>query len=423
MGNTTQASAGLVVVGGGIAGITTAVEAAEAGRQVFLLEQEHTLGGRVLRMNEYFPKMCPPACGLEINFRRMRQSQRVKVFTGAQVLAIKGQPGAYELEVELAPRRVTEACTLCGKCLPACPVETADSWNYGLGTRKAIYLPSPHSYPPRFAVDADACPGESCSRCVPYCPVDAIHLEERTRRMTLSAAAVVVATGWKPYDASRLDLLGFGRFPDVVTNVMMERLASRSGPTGGKILRPSTGKPAQRVVFVQCAGSRDDNHLPYCSAVCCAATLKQVTYLRRAMPEAEVHVFYIDLRTHGFLEALLTRAEKDEKLQLHRGKVAQVEAAADGSLRVTAEETRSGERHQVAADLVVLATGMQPQSRIEGVSYDQNGFVASGDGGSGLFGAGCARRPAEVVTSVQDATAAAARALGAMRGPQQNPAR
>jgi quinone-modifying oxidoreductase, subunit QmoA len=408
------ASAGLVVVGGGIAGVTAAVEAAEAGREVFLLEQEHTLGGRVLRMNEYFPKMCPPACGLEINFKRLRQSHRVKVFTGARVLALRGSRGAYQLEVELAPRGVTTACTLCGQCLPACPVEQPDTWNYGLGTRKAIYLPSPHGYPPHFAIDAAACPGKSCARCVPYCPVDAIRLGEKPRRMTLSAAAVVVATGWKPYDASRLDLLGFGRLPDVVTNVMLERLASRSGPTGGKILRRSDGKPPQRVAFVQCAGSRDDNHLPYCSAVCCAATLKQVTYLRRAAPETEVHVFYIDLRTQGFLETLLSRAEKDDKLQLHRGKVAQVEAAEGGRLRVIAEDTIGGARRELTADLVVLATGMQPQSRIEGdLPYDEHGFVVPGEGG--LFGAGCARRPAEVVTSVQDATAAAGRALGAMR--------
>jgi quinone-modifying oxidoreductase subunit QmoA len=411
----TDREGGLAVIGGGIAGITAAVEAAEAGQEVFLVEREHTLGGRVLRMNEYFPKMCPPPCGLEINLRRLRQSRRVKVFTGARVLAVRGGPGAYQLEVELAPRLVSDACTLCGDCVAACPVEREDSWNYGLGTTRAIYLPSPYAWPPRYAIDPQACPGSSCARCLPHCPVDAIHLEEKPRRIVLPARAVVVATGWKPYDARRLDLLGFGRLPDVVTNVMLERLASRGGPSGGKIQRPSDGTPPRRVAFVQCAGSRDENHLPYCSAVCCAATLKQVTYLRRSAPETEVKVFYIDLRTVGFLESLLSRAEQDEKLELVRGKVARVEAGPAGSLRVTAEDTLSGVRREEMVDLVVLATGIEPESRIEGVPYDAHGFIPPGEGSGGLLGAGCARRPAEVVTSVQDATAAAARALGAMR--------
>jgi quinone-modifying oxidoreductase, subunit QmoA len=405
-----SSSGGIVVIGGGISGITAAVEAAEAGHHVHLLEREPYLGGRVVRMNEYFPKLCPPTCGLEINFRRIKQSPRIKVLTQARVRSVEGGPGSYVVQVELAPRFVNERCTGCAKCVPACPAERPDDFNYGQGTTKAIYLPHGMAYPFRYVVDATACPGSSCSRCVAYCPYDAIQLDERPRALVLNASAVVVATGWRPYDAARLENLGFGRLPNVITNVMMERLAARNGPTGGKIVRPSHGQPVRRVAFVQCAGSRDTNHLPFCSTVCCAASLKQSTYLRRQYPEVEIHVFYIDIRTMGTLEDFLSKVKQDERLFLHKGKVAKITRAAGDNLTVVAEDTLSGERHEMVVDLVVLATGMQPEAKIgPAVLYDHHGFVVPA--AAGIAGAGCARHPVEVVSSVQDATGAALAAI------------
>jgi heterodisulfide reductase subunit A-like polyferredoxin len=410
------ASGGMVVIGGGISGITTAVEAAEAGHAVVLLEREPYLGGRVARMNEYFPKLCPPTCGLEINFKRMKGNPRVQVFTGARVTSVRGGPGAYTVEVDLAPRLVNERCTACDKCVPACPVERPDAFNYGVGTTKAVYLPHQMAYPMRYAIDEKACLGDSCARCVAYCPYDAIDLRAKRRALELHASAVVVATGWKPYEASRMENLGFGRLPNVITNVMLERLAARNGPTGGKILRPSDGRPVTRVAFVQCAGSRDEHHLRYCSTVCCTASFKQATYLRRQYPEAEIHIFYIDIRTMGILEDFFTKVKADDKLHLHRGKVAKIEAEAGDNLRVVAEDTLSGQRLERVVDLAVLATGMQPESEIGGVvAYDGHGFVNALKA-PGITAAGCARRPVEVASAVQDATAAALKAIQALKG-------
>ena len=402
---------GIVVVGGGIAGVTAAVEAAEAGHDVYLLEKEPYLGGRVVRLNEYFPKLCPPTCGLEINFRRIKQNPRIRVFTQAEVTSIEGKPGAFSVTVELAPRFVNDKCTNCGDCVKACPEERADDFNAGMTKTKAIYLPHDMAYPALYVVDPEACPGESCSRCLAYCKYDAIDLKEESRTMTLSAGAVVVATGWKPYDATRLENLGFGRLPDVITNTMMERLAASNGPTEGKIVRPSDGAAVKRVAFVQCAGSRDEHHLGYCSTVCCTATLKQVNYVRKQHPDAEIHVFYIDIRTMGTLEDFFEKvAADDDKLFLHKGKVASVARVQSTKMKVVSEDILSGQRIERVVDLVVLATGMEPAARLSApVEYDKYGFVV--EGGNGIHTAGTAHRPAEVVTSVQDATASALRAI------------
>ena len=229
----------IVIVGGGISGMTAAIEAAEAGRDVILLEREPYLGGRVVRLNQYFPKLCPPTCGLEINLRRIKGNHRIKLFTLAEVTRVDGEPGDYQVTVAIKPRRVNSNCTLCERCVAACPVERADAFNYGMGTTKAIYLPHGMAYPQRFVIDPEACLGQSCSRCVAYCEYDAIDLAQQPRTMTLAARAVVMATGWKPYDATRMENLGFGRYPDVVTNAMMERMAAKNGPTQGKLTRPS----------------------------------------------------------------------------------------------------------------------------------------------------------------------------------------
>ena len=259
----------ILVIGGGIAGVTTAVEAAEAGCDVILVEKTPHLGGRVARMYQYFPKLCPPMCGLEINFRRLRDNPRVTLLTLAEVEKISGSSGDYEVTVRISPRFVTEACTLCGACAEACEAERADDFNYGLSKTKAAYQPHGMAYPSRYVIDRVACP-DGCQACKQACLYGAIDLEQKVERRSFRVAAVVAATGWAPYDATRIANLGFGKYSNVVTNVLFERLAALDGPTSGRILRPSDSKAPQAVAFVQCAGSRDESHLPYCSAVCCS---------------------------------------------------------------------------------------------------------------------------------------------------------
>jgi quinone-modifying oxidoreductase subunit QmoA len=403
----------ILVIGGGIAGLTTAIEAAEAGCNVIVVEKAAHLGGRVARMHQYFPKLCPPSCGLEINFRRLRDNPRVTVLTLAEVEKISGLPGDYEITVRLSPRFVTEACTLCGACAEACPTERRDEFNCGISKTKAAYLPHVAAYPARFVIDRVACP-EDCQACKRACLYGAIDLEQTEEKRTFRVAGVVAATGWAPYDATQIPNLGFGRYPNVVTNVILERMASADGPTGGRILRPSDGKPPQRVAFVQCAGSRDENHLPYCSAVCCAASIKQAAYVRALNPEALANIFYIDIRTLGRLEEFYSAVAADEKVTFVKGKVAKVEEdRATRDLLVTAEDVLSGNKKTYRFELVVLATGIVPQTEDlpEEFARDEFGFLSAPETSTGLYGAGCARRPEEVSAAVQDATGAALKAF------------
>lgn len=406
----------ILVIGGGMAGITTAIEAAEAGCQVILAEALPYLGGRVVRSYKYFPKLCPPGCGLEINVKRIKNNPAIEVLTQATVEWISGSPGDYEATIAIAPRFVTSACTLCDKCAQACPAGRPDEFNLGLSSTRAAYLPHRMAFPAAYVIDRPACP-DGCTACRDACEYGAIDLGQQVERRTVKVAAVVAATGWAPYDAAKIDHLGFGRFPNVITNVIMERLAAPDGPTRGRVLRPSDQQAPASVVFVQCAGSRDENHLPYCSAVCCAASLKQATYVHEQQPETPVSIFYIDIRTPGRLEDFYATVASGDRLTLIKGKVAKVEEdPATHDLLVTAEDVQSGRKVTARAGMLVLATGIVPQTAKlpAGFILDEFNFLVHAEGRTGLYAAGCAARPGEVSATVQDATGAALKALQAV---------
>ena len=416
-GSGDQIQADTLVVGGGIAGMTAAIETAEIGKQVILVERNPFLGGRVLSSKQYFPKLCPPTCGMEINLKRMRGNANVRVLTLAEVAKVSGSAGDFEVEITLKPRYVNEKCTCCGECEKACDIERDNDFNYGIDKTKAIYLPHMMSYPQRYVVDPQYAADERMKKCAEACPYGAIELDMQRRTLTAKVKAIVWATGWKPYDATKLDNLGFGVIPNVITNVMMERYASENGPTQGKIVRPSDGAEIQKIGFVQCAGSRDENHLPYCSAVCCLASMKQATYVRERYPEAEIHIFYIDVRSPGRMEDFYTRLQEDEKIIFHRGKVGKItEVPESKNVVMEAEDTLTGDRKKLEVDMAVLATGMVPNTADEappaGLPLDEFGFI-SPEANNGIFGAGVANRPLDVSMSVQDATGAALRAINA----------
>lgn len=403
--------ADVLVIGGGIAGMTAAIEAAEAGCTAVIVEKSPTLGGRVAQMNQYFPKLCPPACGLEINYRRLRANPRVEVLTLAEVDGVAGSPGEYDVKVKIAPRYVTADCTACGDCVKACPAERADEHNCGLSKTKAIYLPHASAYPQRFVIDSAAC-RKGCGACVQACKYGAIDLKQQPESRTYRVSAVVAATGWAPYDAAKLENLGGGKCRNVVTNLALERLSAADGPTGGKILRPSDGKPPRSIAFVQCAGSRDENHLPYCSGVCCTAALKQATYVRALYPDAKITMFYIDVRTTGRLEEFFTRVAAETGIELVKGKVAKIEEApGTGDVLLSAEDAMAGTKCVRQAEMAVLATGLVPQTAglPAGFATDEFGFIAGGP--AGFYAAGCVRRPAEVSAVVRDGTRTALKAL------------
>ncbi|MBN2226206.1 MAG: CoB--CoM heterodisulfide reductase iron-sulfur subunit A family protein [candidate division Zixibacteria bacterium] len=410
-----QITADTLVVGGGIAGMTTAIETAEVGKHVILLEKTPSLGGRVVASNQYFPKLCPPTCGMEINLKRIRINPRVRVLTLADVEKITGGPGEYDVQITLNPRYVNERCTACGECARVCEIERDNDFNYGLDKNKAIYLPHLMAYPFRYVIDPAFAGDARMKKCVEACAYDAIDLGMQAKTITAKVKAIVWATGWRPYDATKIDNLGFGKYDNVITNVMMERLAAENGPTQGKVVRPSDQKEIAKIGFVQCAGSRDENHLPYCSAVCCLASMKQATYVRERYPGAEIHMFYIDVRSPGRLEDFYVKQQGDAKFFFHRGKVAKItEVAGSKNLILEAENTLTGEITKMEVDMAVLAVGMVPNTAdapppLE-TPLDDFGFIVPGSE-NGVIGAGTAIRPLDVSATVQDATGATLRAL------------
>lgn len=411
------ANGSIMVVGGGISGLTTALEAAEVGYEVFLVEQNPYLGGRVAQLNQYFPKLCPPSCGLEINFRRIKDNPRIKVFTLSEVGAVEGGPGNYNVSVKLHPRYVNENCTACNACNEICQTQIESRFDFGMRTIKGAYLPFEMAFPPRFVIDpAVKADPEDAARVKEACKYDAVDFDMEEKTFQLQVGAIVWATGWEPYDAANLDHLGYGKFPNVITNMMVERMASPNGPTKGTILRPTDQKPPESVAFVQCAGSRDENHLPYCSYICCMASLKQATYVREQYPDAVIYVFYIDMRTPGLrYERFYQKIKEDEKVVFIKGKVAEVNDAGDGNVTVVAENAVTGEKiHQTVA-MTVLATGMQPTAANvklpADLKYTEDGFIINDAAKGGMFAAGCANRPLDVVTSNQNATGMALKAI------------
>jgi len=410
-------SGSIMVVGGGISGLTTALEAAEVGYEVFLVEKNPYLGGRVAQLNQYFPKLCPPTCGLEINFRRIKDNPRIKVLTMAEVEKVEGGPGNYSVAVKVKPRYVNENCTCCGACAEACGTQIPSEYDFGMQQIKAAYLPFAMAFPARYVIDPRIVGTEDGKRAQAACKYDAVDLEMQPKTLNLSVGAVVWATGWVPYDAKKMDNLGFGKHKNIITNMMMERLAAPNGPTLGKVTRPSDGQAPASIAFVQCAGSRDENYLPYCSYICCMASLKQATYVRAQYPEAKIYIFYIDLRAPGYrYEKFYENIKKDPNVFFIKGKVAEVsEDKASGNITVVAENAVTGEKIKQAVEMVVLATGMQPTAAVNklpgAVKTTPDGFILNDYAAGGMFAAGCANKPADVVSSNQNATGMALKAI------------
>jgi len=410
----------ILVIGGGISGITAALEAAEVGYPVVLVEKEAYLGGRVMRTHRYFPKMCPPPCGFEINMRRIRRNPKVTFHTMATVEEITGTANNFRVKIRKRPRYVTGRVSLDDSIVKQISSERTDDFNLGVGTTKALYLPHSMAYPYEYVLDKEALSDEDAQILLRICPPGAIDLEMEEEEIELEAGAIIVATGWRPYDATKLDHLGFGRHRNVITNVMMERLASGSGPTSGRLVRPSDGKDAENVAFVQCAGSRDEDHLPYCSAVCCTASLKQARYLREKNENARATIFYIDIRTIGRLEKFYYDMLEDPNITFFKGKVAEItEDPNSQDLLLSVEDTLAGEKPEERFDMVVLATGIVPNTADAKIplelEYDEYGFLNDATSIKGVFSAGCAKRPCDVSRSTKDATGAALKAIQCLK--------
>ena len=402
----------ILIIGGGISGITTAVEAAETGYEVIIVEKLSYLGGRVVKMNQYFPKLCPPYCGLEINFRRIRQNKNIQVYTSAQIVSISGEKGNYIAKIKYAPKYVNNNCTSCGKCMEVCPVERKDEFNYNLKSTKAIYLPHEMAFPYKYTIDDSVCKKENCKKCLEVCEYNAIDFSANEVINELLVSAIIIATGWKPYNPEKLDKLSYNQSKNVITNVEMERLAAPNGLENGSIKRLSDKEIPKNIAFIQCAGSRDENHLPYCSGVCCSASLKQAINYTEKVKDGKATIFYIDLRVTGRNEDLLKKVEKNQNISLIKGKSSNIIETKNNNLIVEAEDIMSGKKIKQEFDLVVLATGIVPEKTdLDILDVDEFGFAKKNKMDEGIIPVACVTEPMDVSASLKDATGAALKAI------------
>jgi quinone-modifying oxidoreductase subunit QmoA len=406
----------ILIVGGGISGMTAAIEAAECGKQVILVEKTPTLGGRTAQLYRYFPKMCHPTCGLEINLKRIKGNPNLRVMTMTEVTAVAGSRGNYNVTLKVAPRYVNENCTACGECGKAVTSEIADAFNYGLGKVKAAYLPHVMAYPQRYVIDASIVGNAEGEKARAACKYNAVDLGMKEESIQLNVGAVVWATGWRPFDANKIQPYGYDRYANVITSVEFERLADPHGPTGGKLLRPSDGLVAKNIAFIQCAGSRDENYLRHCSRICCMATLKQTQYVREAYgEEGKSTVYYIDIRAIDRFEDFYAKVWQDSTVSFVKSKVARIaENKANANPILHGVDTEGYHRYATEHDLVVLAVGMEPEVKgvklPDGIVLDSSSFIEGSKDG-GMFGAGAAASPLDVNRAVQSATAASLKAI------------
>lgn len=420
-----------LVIGGGIAGIQAALDVADAGFEVLLVEREPTIGGKMVLLDKTFPTLDCSACISTPKMVAVAQHPRIRLFTYAEVVGCKGFLGNFEVTIRQKARSVDHGkCTGCGACWAKCPARVPNEYNLGLDRRKAIYVPFPQAVPNKPVIDRRHCRQFTrgrCGVCQKVCPVGAIDYAEEDREWQERVGAVVVATGFDLFEwAEAYGEYGYGRYPDVITGLQFERLANAAGPTGGKIVRPSDGAVPRTVVFVQCVGSRDEaKGREYCSRVCCMYTAKHAWQVLEKIPEAEVFVFYIDVRTAGkAYEEFYVRARRAGAHYI-RGRVARIYPEGN-RLRVVGTDTLLGRPVEVPADLVVLATGMVPAAgsgelaRILGCGLDKDGFFQEAHpklrpveaGTAGIFLAGTCQGPKDIPDTVAQGSAAAAKVVG-----------
>ncbi len=407
----------ILVVGGGISGMTAAIEAAECGKQVILVEKSAAIGGRVSRLYKYFPKMCHPSCGMEINQRRLMGNNNIHLLTLTEVSEVSGEEGNYSVSLKTAPRYVNENCTACGDCADAIDSEIKNEQNYGLNNRKAAYLPSAMAYPQRYVLDPSIIGSDDATKAKDACQYDAIDLDMQEVSNTINVGAIIWATGWRPYDAAKIQPYGYDRIANVITSVEFERLADPHGPTGGKLLRPSDGAEAKNVAFIQCAGSRDQNHLKHCSRICCMASLKHTHYVQDAYgDDGKSTIYYIDIRAIDRIDDFHQKVKDNKNVTFVKSKVARIdEDKTSGNPILRGVDTEGYNRYDNQHDLVVLAVGMEPSVASNDfpiqVKVNVEGFIEQDESNGGIFAAGCASDALDVNRAVQSATASALRAI------------
>ncbi len=426
----------VLVVGGGIAGITAALEIANSGKHVYLVEREPSIGGHMAKYDKTFPTLDCAACILTPKMSEVREHPNITLWTYSEVQEVAGHVGKFQVKVRRKPRYIDEElCVGCMECVSACVYKEPkfeDEFNEGLGKRKPIFMPFPQAVPPVVTIDPETClkfkTGKCKSPCATVCDRKAVDFSQTERIEEIEVGAVIIATGFKTFDATRLPLYGYGIYANVYTSLEVERLVNSSGPTGGEIVCRNGRKP-KSIGIIHCVGSRDKKTNRWCSRVCCMYSLK-LAHLLREHTGADVYQFYIDMRCPGkgydeFYERLL-----DEGIQMIRGRAAEVTdwtmtPEEEGKLVIRVEDTLSAYVRRIPVDMVVLSVGLEPAAgadevrRMFNISCSKEGFFLEKHpklapvetATAGVFIAGCCQGPKDIPDTVAQAGAAAAHAI------------
>jgi len=431
----------VLVVGGGVAGIQAGLDVADAGYEVVLVEREPSIGGKMAGLSETFPTLDCSQCILTPRMVEVGQHPRIRLYTYSEVEEVNGFVGNFSVTVRRKARYVDiSKCTGCGDCWNNCPMKKNPSeFDYGLGNRSAIYIPFPQAVPARPVIDRNNCTrlkkGKGCGLCEKKCQAGAINFNDEDKLVTEQVGAIVIATGYKLYSIGRQQdngrmsgygEYGYGEYKDVIDSLQFERLISASGPTSGRLLRPSDGREPKNVVFLSCVGSRDDaKGLPYCSKICCMYTAKHAMLYKHKVPDGQAHVFYMDIRAGGKnYEEFVRRAIEQDGARYYRGRVSKI-TEENGKLIVRGADTLAGVPVSIEADLVVLAAAILPAqgakelARKMNVGYDEYGFLLESHpklrpvetAAAGVFICGACQGPKDIPESVAQASAAASKVL------------
>lgn len=418
----------VLVIGGGIAGIQASLDLADMGKHVFLVEKTPSLGGRMAQLDKTFPTNDCSICILAPKMADCFAHPNIDVLTYSQVNKVTGLAGDFTVRVLRKARFVDERkCTGCGVCIEKCPQKVPDEFNAGLGIRKAIYLYFLQAVPRVAVIDRDHCikliKGK-CGACEKFCEAGAVNFDQKDEEVSLNVGAIIIATGFDPYDPSSIPGYGYGRFKNVVLSLEYERLICASGPTGGLLKRLSPdGSDPEKIAFIQCVGSRDLRRNEYCSSVCCMHATKEAMLAKEHDPDVHSFIFYTDLRASGKgFQDYITRAEKEYNVTYIRGRVAEITQDSEENPIIWYEDTRSRKVNNMMVDLAVLATCLVPRwdagelAGATGVELDECNFIKTEPFSPvettvpGIFVCGYCQGPLDIPESVVQASAAAARA-------------
>lgn len=419
-----------LVIGGGIAGIQSALDLANCGYNVILVERSPSIGGHMIQLSETFPTLDCSQCILTPKMVEVSRHPNIKLMPYSEVEHVSGYVGNFKVKIQQKPTFVDpEKCTLCDECTKVCPVVVPNSFDAGLTGRRAIYIPFPQAIPATYTLDIKSCPGLlpiACGKCADVCEPKAIDYDMKPEIVEEEVGTIIVATGFELYGKEKMAEYGYGHYADVLDGLQFERLCSASGPTRGNILRPSDHKIPKSVVFIQCAGSRDPElHCAYCSKICCMYTAKHAHLYKHKVPDGQAFVFYIDIRSGGkdYEEFVHRTVEQDNTCYL-RGKVSKI-FEEKGKIKVWGVDTLSGKNVEIDADMVVLAMAMEPSDGLREVakklkiSLGKDGFLAEAHPKlkpvesvtPGMFFAGAAQAPKDIPETVAQASGAAAKAV------------